>query len=157
MPSHPAVPLLLAAILGIAAPPRAQARPPVTWSVESRGLPFSDWRQRLVPGADGEVWLGGTVSPGSPGGLLYHRPPGEDAAWRSVPIPSQAVRTFVLDSDPAGGLRLCAYSASEESTYGGLTLRHYDGENHDGKKRDGGRWREERVVPGIWPQVMDMV
>lgn len=149
MPLHLAA-VLLTAALGIAAPhgsAAAPGRPPITWSIENRDLPFSDWRQRLVAEADGAVWLGGTVSPGAPSGLLYYRPPGEAPAWRSFPIPSQSSRTFVLDADPGGGLWLCAYSASEDSTYGGLTLRRYDGR----------RWSEERVVPGIWPQAMDMV
>ena len=148
----PSVFVLLAALGITTFPGRATAAspPPLTWAIENRGLAFSDWRQRIVPGRNGEVWLGGTVSPGVTSGLLYHRPAGESAAWQSVPLSFHAGRTYVLDADPApadNGLWLCAYSASDEATYGGLTLRHFDGR----------RWREERVVPGIWPQAMDMV
>lgn len=121
------------------------ARPEVAWSLQRHGLEFFNWRPRLVVGPQGQAWIGGAVPPGSPGGLLYRKAADGWEALRTPP--EQAARTFVLDVDPAGVLWLCEYSPREETTYGGLRIRRYDGR----------AWREETVRPGIWPQVMDMV
>src|SRR5215203_1441626 len=120
-------------------------RPEVSWSLHRRELGFFDWRSRLVLGPGGEGWIGGAAIPGAPGGRLYRWLDGEWVDWRTAP--DHADRTFVLDVDPAGVLWLCAYSPTDESTYGGLRVRRYDGR----------RWREDLVAPGIWPQAMDMV
>lgn len=131
--------------LAVPAAGTTAGRPEVTWSLHRRGLGFFGWRPRLAAGGGGVGWIGGGAPLGSPGGLLYRWQQGEWTPWKTSPV--QAARTFVLGVDPAGSLWLCAYSPTDEATYGGLRVRHYDGR----------RWWEEIVAPGIWPQAISMV
>jgi serine/threonine protein kinase/photosystem II stability/assembly factor-like uncharacterized protein len=123
----------------------AWARQDVAWTLQRRDLGFFDWRPRLAVAPGGEAWIGGAAPPGTPRGMLYRLRQGEWEPWRLSQVP--ASRTFVLAADPAAGLWVCAYSPTDAATYAGLRVRHWNGRY----------WRDETVVPGIWPQTMAMV
>lgn len=121
------------------------------WNVERRDFPPSGWRQRLVVGRGGTVWIGGDkVFSEEGGGLLYRR---EGTAWSSLRIlPPELQRTYVLDTDSEGGVWVAPYHPEHDDGHPRspyrheLRIQHYDGQ----------RWREERA-PGFWPQSMDMI
>ncbi len=149
--------LIASGLWGVLCPPPAPGqapgsrRPEVVWSVERRDLPSRSWRHRLAVGRGGTVWIGTDLPSDKEGGGLLHRK--EGAAWSSLRIsPSETQRTFVLDTDPEGGLWMAPFHPEPDNRHSrssyrtGVRIQHYDGRH----------WREERA-PGFWPQAMAMI
>src|SRR5690606_8922270 len=61
-------------------------------------------------------------------------------------FPRRVERTLVLALDPQGDLWMAPFRPNDEDTYGGLRIW----------RLSGGRFEDELVSPGIWPQAMQM-